>query len=351
MRGDLSRFDDDIESIFIEIEKDQNVCYRNIVIGVIYHPPNHDLKHFTEKVNDLVHSLKSEKKCCYLSGDYNIKLLNYDQQVPTGKFVDMLSSNSFVPLITRPTRVTPTSATFIDNIFTNNIAHVSHCMQRLLVTDVSDHYPIFHIDREFVLKENDGYVYKRLFTSSDKDSFHSAFSATDWNEMYRASDTQGAFDIFHNQLVALFDKHFPKVKVKRKYNNKKPWLSEALKNSLRYKNKFYSKSKRVKSAFYGEYYKQWKWLKSNITMNLFWNIKMTWRDHGLIKDIINRNKKVAFQTKFRIGTDDVTTDKNIISNKFNDFFINIGHTLARSIPDSKKKNHIILDKVWVKLCF
>ena len=241
MRDDLSRFDDDIESIFIEIEKDQNGCHKNIVNGVIYRPPNQNLKHFTEKVNDLVHSLKSEKKCCYLLGDNNINLLNYDQHVPTGEFVDMLSSNGFLPLITRPTRVTPTSATLIDNIYTNNIADVSHCMQGLLVTDVSDHYPIFHINREFVLKENDVYVYKRLFTSSNKDSFHSAFSATDWNEMYRASDTQGAFDIFHNQLVALFNKHFPKVKVKRKYNNRKPWLSEALKNSIRYKNKLYKK--------------------------------------------------------------------------------------------------------------
>ena len=67
---------------------------------------------------------------------------------------------------------------------------------------------------------------------------------TKW--MCRASDTHGAFDIFHNQLVALFNKHSPKVKVKRKYNNRKPWLSEALKNSMKYNNKLYWKSKQVK---------------------------------------------------------------------------------------------------------
>ena len=118
MRDDLSRFDDDIESIFIEIERDQNGCHKNIVIGVIYHPPNQDLK------------------CCSLLGDYDINLLNYDQHVPPGELLDMLSSNGCLPLITRPTRVTPTCATLIDNIFTNNIADISHCMQGLLVTDV-----------------------------------------------------------------------------------------------------------------------------------------------------------------------------------------------------------------------
>ena len=64
------------------------------------------------------------------------------------------------------------------------------------------------------------------------------------------------------------------------------------------------------------------------------DMKRSW---GLIKDIVNRNKKLAHQTKFRIGNDDSTTDKNIISNKFNDFFINVGPTLARVIPISKNK--------------
>ena len=164
--------------------------------------------------------------------------------------------------------------------------------------------------------------------------------------MYRTSDTQGAFDILHNQLVALFNKHFPKVKVKREYNNRKPWLSEALKNSIRYKNKLYKKSKRVKSAFYEEYYKQYKsklqhlmkvaekQYYHDLILKYKNDMKRSW---GLIKNIINRNKKVAFQTKFRIGNDHVTTDKNIISIKFNDFFINTGPTLARAIPDSKNK--------------
>ena len=65
------------------------------------------------------------------------------------------------------------------------------------------------------------------------------------------------------------------------------------------------------------------------------DMKRSW---GLIKNIIvNRNKKLTHQTKFRIRNDDSTTDKNIISNKFNDFFINAGPTLARVIPISKNK--------------
>ena len=43
------------------------------------------------------------------------------------------------------------------------------------------------------------------------------------------------------------------------------------------------------------------------------------------------------KSKFRIGNDDVRTDKNIISNIFNDFVMNMGPTLAGAIPDTKKK--------------
>ena len=68
--------------------------------------------------------IKKENKLCYMMGDYNINILNYDVHAPTGEFVDTMSSYAFVPLINRPTRVTAASATLIDNIFTNNFGNL-----------------------------------------------------------------------------------------------------------------------------------------------------------------------------------------------------------------------------------
>ena len=67
----------------------------------------------------------------------------------------------------------------IDNIFTNNIAEVSLSMQGLPVTDVPGHNQIFNINWELLLKENFVYMYKTVFDSSEKDTFHSALSPTD----------------------------------------------------------------------------------------------------------------------------------------------------------------------------
>ena len=55
----------------------------------------------------------------YLVGDYNINLLNVDSHSLTADFNDTICSYGLVLLIIRPTRVTETSATLIDNIFTN----------------------------------------------------------------------------------------------------------------------------------------------------------------------------------------------------------------------------------------
>ena len=59
------------------------------------------------------------------------------------------------------------------------------------------------------------------------------------------------------------------------------------------------------------------------------DMKKSW---GIIKQIINRNQKPHMQNRFKIGDNLITSDKNIICNRFNDFFVNVGLTLAKSIP-------------------
>ena len=54
--------------------------------------------------------------------------------------------------------MTATSATLIDNTFTNNIGDINHSVQGLFITDISDHLPVFHNAKQMEIKENDTYV-------------------------------------------------------------------------------------------------------------------------------------------------------------------------------------------------
>ena len=55
----------------------------------------------------------------------------------------------------------------------------------------------------------------------------------------------------------------------------------------------------------------------------------TW---SIIKTTINKNKKMKSEEQLKLNNSTITTDKQTISNKFNDFSINVGPTLSRKIP-------------------
>ena len=81
-------------------------------------------------------------------GDFNLNLMNYQSHNLTGEFLDMMYSNTFFPLITRPTRITSHSATLIDNIFQNSLE--TNLLSSLLFTDISDHLPNLFYDCIFL---------------------------------------------------------------------------------------------------------------------------------------------------------------------------------------------------------
>ena len=126
----------------------------------------------------------------------------------TGQFFDVITSNGFLPIITRHTKVTATSATLIDNIFTNDILDVSTSLQGWFVTELFNHFPTFHIDRELKVKETEMFMHKRVFSPSNRDLCCRSLSETDWSEIYRTWDTQKAFNQFHNHLAVLYNWRF-----------------------------------------------------------------------------------------------------------------------------------------------
>ena len=61
-RNDISIFDDELESVFIEIDKSQLYTDKNVIVGVIYRPPNRDINTFNDKLGRIMDQIKSENK-------------------------------------------------------------------------------------------------------------------------------------------------------------------------------------------------------------------------------------------------------------------------------------------------
>ena len=92
-------------------------------------------------LNQILEILSKEQKQVFLLGDFNINLLNYNDHQPTNDFLDSLASNSFIPYILHPTRITSHSKTLIDNIFSNYISH--EIISGNITATISDHLPKF----------------------------------------------------------------------------------------------------------------------------------------------------------------------------------------------------------------
>ena len=129
---------DVIESLFLEIIVPHG---KNIIVGCVYRPPNQNTAMFIDKFNNVLSLISKDNKHFYVMGDFNQDLLQYNHQVPTEEFIDSLSSHAFLPLIFNPTRLTSYSATLIDHIFTNKLAH--SVFSGIILNDLSDHLPVF----------------------------------------------------------------------------------------------------------------------------------------------------------------------------------------------------------------
>ena len=199
LRNDLStNVDDVIESTFIEIIASTG---KNIIVGVIYRPPNNKFDTFEIAMNGILNTIDKENKICYRIGDFNIDLLKSESCDYSNRFIEQLFTSSFFPLITKPTRFTAHTSTLIDNIFTNNIQQVDKSINGIIFSDISDHLPIVHMcsTNTTYNTNNDkisGSYYRRMINNNNISLFTESLKELTWDSVTIESDPIQCFKIF-----------------------------------------------------------------------------------------------------------------------------------------------------------
>ena len=182
LRNDLSIMSDELECIFVELVQKNSA---NIIVGCVYRPPNTDPYVFNMKLLPLLNLLnRNNKSPTFIMGDFNLDLLQTATHVATSEFLNTLISHSYFPTIRHPTRVTDSSATLLDDIFTNNCKY--EMFSAIMYCDISDHYPVaLHVDLiPEKYNSNTGTSQKmRVFTSDAIEEFVHDLSTHDWNEV------------------------------------------------------------------------------------------------------------------------------------------------------------------------
>ena len=93
-----------IESFFVEITVPHG---KNIIFGSVHRPPNQNTALFLDKFNDILSRISKDNRQCYVMGDFNLDLLQYNHHTQRSNIGTMLHTNSSPiqrasPLILQP---------------------------------------------------------------------------------------------------------------------------------------------------------------------------------------------------------------------------------------------------------
>ena len=89
-------------------------------IWCVYQHPKHEVSDFTNHfITPLLDKLSNENKDIIIRDDFNINWINYNDHKNTGNFLHTIYSQSLLPYITTPPRITRHTKTLIGNIYHN----------------------------------------------------------------------------------------------------------------------------------------------------------------------------------------------------------------------------------------
>ena len=249
VRNDLSTSNEVLECVFVEVRQKLKHRTFKALLGVIYRPPNCNVLKFNAEMDKIMTIIDKKKhKISIIAGDINIDLIKSATHTPTNDFVNLLASHSFLPSVNKPTRVTNTTATLIDNIFINNMSLDNNSV--ILYNDISDHFPIaLCIKVPVVNVTKPIHRNTRTYTPQSTRCFLDALQNIDWHtftvEHCNTDDVDYSYNKFHELYSTAYKKSFP-LESKKVYSRRNPrqeWISSGLIKSCNTKSKLYKKCK------------------------------------------------------------------------------------------------------------
>ena len=339
------------DCLFIEVKPNKLPQSRPVVLGVLYRSPSfNSISEFDGCLSDIVHTLKRENKDIILMGDLNVNLLSTDKNNNVSAFLDSMISKGLFPKITVPTRISNTSATLIDHIYTN--MNFEQTIAGTLKTDISDHFSNFIFTHSNPGSKNKiKYTSFRNLSENSLAKFEAALSQTDWSNVLSHDDPEVAYSIFIQMFNNLMNIHLPfkMVRINKFKHKMSPWITNGLLVSLRTKSKLYKNMHNINDqqrlyeakCHYKSYCNLYK-KTIRAAKKLFWHnqfdntkndMKATWKN---INYLLGRNKsKSSFPDYFNHENTIINSPEQIAEN-FNLFYVNIGPKLADKIPSSQK---------------
>ena len=229
------------EGQLIHIKKNDHLS-RPIILGNIYRRPLELVDNYTQFTNEIslhLSRMESSNTDVILAGDYNINLLKINDKPVIGDYFDMLTSHSFYPKITLPTRLTNNNGTLIDNILCKLTHNTLDTTSGIMTNKLSDHQPYFTILNNITLKDPPPrYVKINTNDTESINKFYQALSQSDRLNSLNETPTQDPninYSILHETIQMAKNVHLPEKMVKfDKHKHKKIFVDYSINNKVNY---------------------------------------------------------------------------------------------------------------------
>lgn len=329
---EFSKIDTFIECIGV----DSYIMNKKSLLICIYRSPRGNIVDFLNTLTEML-SLAHDKKYqeIFIFGDFNLDLTKADA-INIREFCNLMYSFSLLPLTTKPTRVSSTTATLIDQIWSTQVE--ANIGNYIIHSDVSDHFTVVSQFRYEPSCHPPSYSFKRIISDNALNNFRDELSSVNWNEVIQCTSPDESFNIFLNKFNLIYQKHFPLKKIcsNNKYNTS-PHITPALKRCIREKNRL----ARLAAKWPLTYTETYRRYRNNLTKTLRsaksdyykdqlksnqGNPKSHWKT---INSLLGRANKISHSISLLPPCDN-------ISAAFNEHFISLGNSESNS-RDSYKK--------------
>ena len=344
LRKDLDIFDECFfESKFIELTSTK----KHVIVGEIYRIPNTNEKEFIDKYSQILQKVSDENKDIIFGMDQNLDFLKFAQHTNTSDFLNLNYSFGLLPTISRPTRITHSTATLIDNIF---VKSQTACNSKsvILVSQISDHLPcLVMLDCENKHISGPIEFQSRKLNSAKVDKIVSDLETIDWNILENLNPNEG-YNKFQEILTTVLDKYAPikTVVIPVKYQIREPWMTPGLlKSSIecdkKYKEVIGLPHDSPEFLEYKRYRNLYNQMKRYTKINHYKSkvneyINDSYKLWSTLKEIINKTKNKSDLSDVFLINGVPSNNLKDISNGFCQYFSNVGPELASKIPASTK---------------
>ena len=317
----------------------------NVYLCTIYRPPNSNEKKLLKNYRQQLKKLSPQQLSRLVIGiDHNLDFLKHDKHRPTHEFIEENLEHQLIPIITKATRITRTTATLIDNIIVGRDFQTS-LDPSIVVSDISDHYPcLLKIHDETLFKKQPKRVETRKLDQNKIGKINNRLSMVEWEKDLDNLSIDNQYKVFHSSLITIMDEEAPYQTITIPSNKiiRDPWLISGLmkcftKQRTLYKATLHRTSGDIAMLRYKTYRNKLKEIVRRAKENFFKNKCNEFRrNRNRLWKLVNKlaskpNDKTSIVEYLRLDNQDIYEDK-VIAEEFAKHFSTVGREYSNKFP-------------------